>query len=303
MKIIIFGYGLGGVNLYRTLMNSDQYEVIGFADNSPYKQNHMVGQYKILSLDDLIELKLVENFSVIIAANKWFVVGEELEKYHIRIEGIYMNGQILTYERMCFERLDLSKKIMLYAGDITDDVHMSNPNLYGLSISKADSRHILHDITNKYPLPDNSIFSYQAEDVLEHIEFEKMVDIINEIYRILKKDGLFRICLPDYGSPYLANISMRDSAGKIIFDPTGGGTFGANGVENAGHVWFPTYSNVYELLEMTMFDKVEFLCYYTEEGKLVRKEIDITKGYIKRIPSKENEIDKPVYSMIIDCYK
>ena len=214
-QIIIFGYGFEGVKLYRELANHKKYEIIGFADNSPYKQHKSVGEYTILSVSDLINLKSEKDFSVIIAANKWFVIGEELEKHHIKIEGIYRNGEICKYDRMYFERLDLSKKIVLYAGDIADDMHMSEPNLYGLSINKADSKHILHDITNHYPLPDNSIYSYQAEDVLEHIAFEKLVDTINEIYRILHEGGLLRICLPDYYSAYLRDISMRDEDGNI----------------------------------------------------------------------------------------
>ncbi len=302
MKIIIFGYGMEGVKLYRELLNNEQYEFIGFADNSPYKQNNMVGDYKILSMSDLVRLKSATDFSVIIAANRWFIIGEELEKLGIDIRGIFLNGEMQEYSRMCFERLDLSKDLMLYAGDIADNVHMSDPNLFGLSIVKADSKHILHDITNRYPLPDESIFSYQAEDVLEHIEFEKLVDVINEIYRILKKNGLFRICLPDYYSAYLKDISMRDGAGNIIFDPTGGGTYGANGVENIGHVWFPTYTIVRNLLERTNFNKIDFLCYHTEQGELIKKEIDLSKGYIKRIP-KAGEENRPIYSIVVDCYK
>lgn len=302
MKIIIFGYGMEGVKLYRELVNSGQYEVIGFADNSPYKQNHTVGNYKILSMSDLVNLKSLTDFSVIIAANRWFIIGEELEKYDVDISGIYFNGEIVEYNRMCFERLDLSKELVLYAGDIADNVHMSNPNLYGLSIAKADSKHILHDITHRYPLPNDSISSYQAEDVLEHIEFKKLVGVINEIYRILKKGGLFRICLPDYYSAYLKDISMRDDEGNIVFDPTGGGTYGANGVENMGHVWFPTYPIVRNLLEQTMFDKIDFLCYHTEKGELIKKTIDLSKGHIKRIP-KAGEKNRPVYSIVVDCYK
>ena len=121
-QIIIFGYGFEGVKLYRELANRNQYEVIGFADNSPYKQHKSVGKHTIMSLNDLIDLKSEEDFSVIIAANRWFVIGEQLEKHHINIEGIYRNGKVCKYDRMCFERLDLSKKIVLYAGDIADDV-------------------------------------------------------------------------------------------------------------------------------------------------------------------------------------
>lgn len=302
MKIIIWGYGFEGVKLYRELAVWDKYEMIGFADNSPYKIGKLVGNHKIFSLNDLMQLKIVTNFAVIIAARQWFMIGEELEKYHINIEGVYRNGEIMQYDRMSFERLDLFKDITLYAGDICDDIHMSNPNLYGLSLNRADSRHILHDITKKYPLPDNCIYAYQAEDVLEHIEFEKLVDTINEIYRILRTDGLFRISLPDYYSPYLSVISMRNQYGNILFDPTGGGIYGANGVEGGGHIWFPNYLIVRDLLKKTRFKKVDLLCYHTEEGKLIKREIDLLKGHIIRFP-KEDMTDKPIYSIVIDCYK
>lgn len=302
MKIIIWGYGFEGVKLYRELAVQSKYQMIGFADNSPYKKGNIVGEYNIFSLNDLVQLRTVTDFAVIIAASQWFIIGEELEKQHIPIEGVYCNGEIFKYDRMCFERLDLLKDITLYAGDICDDIHLSNPDLYGLSLNRADSRHILHDITKKYPLPDNCIYSYQAEDVLEHIEFEKLIDTINEIYRILRPGGLFRISLPDYYSPYLLAISMRDKEGNILFDPTGGGIYGANGVEGGGHIWFPNYYIVQDLLGHTRFKTIEFLCYHTKESRLIKRNIDLLKGYIKRLP-KDDGTDKPIYSMVIDCYK
>lgn len=299
-KIVIWGYGLQGVLLYRQLIAHDKYEVIGFADNSIYKQGNMVNNLPIMSMGAVTKLKETIEFRVIIASSKWFIIGEELEKLKIPIEGIYQNGKIARYDRMCFERLDLAKPITLYAGDIVDDVHMANPDLYGLSIHKADSKHILHDITKKYPLPDNCIFTYQAEEVLEHIEMEKLIDAIDEIYRILKKGGLFRLCLPDYYSPYLSSISMKNTAGGIIFNPAGGGTFGERGVMNGGHVWFPNYQNVKVLLGKTKFRNCNFLCYHTKDGSLIRKEIDFVKGYIRRVPQNN---ENSIYSIVVDCYK
>lgn len=296
--IIIFGYAYDGVQLFRKLENSALYKVIGFADNAAVKQEMKVNGCKIRSLDDLIEFKKHNDFSVIIASKMWIVISGQLEINNIPIEGIYINENIVTN----FSRLDLSKDIKLYAGDICDDIHMSEPNLYGLSINKIDNKHIYHDITKKYPLPDNCISSYQAEDVLEHIEIEKVVTVINEIYRILKWGGVFRICLPDYNSPYLKKISMYDKAGNIVFDPTGGGVFNENGVQNGGHVWFPTYENVKSILNKTLFEKIDFLCYHTSEEDLVRKNINWSYGHINRLP-KEGELDRPVYSIIVDCYK
>lgn len=302
MKIVIWGYGSLGATLYMELIDKDEYEVIGFADNSTYKQGNFVNNLPIMPMIDLIKLKETTDYRVIIASGKWFVIGVELEKLGIPIEGIYQNGEITKYDRMCFERLDLSRPITLYAGDIGDDVHRADLNLYGLSINKSDSRHIFHDITYKYPLPDSSIFSYMAEDVLEHIDYNKLPDTINEIWRVLKQGSLFRICLPDYFSPYLDIISMKDKDGKILFDPAGGGNYGESGVSNGGHVWFPNYFNVKALLEKTKFRNWDLLCYHTENGELVRKEIDFSKGYIKRVPQ-YNDQDKPVYSIVVDCYK
>lgn len=302
MNIVIFGYGAEGVKAYRKLVNSDRYKVIGFADNSIYKQGNIVNNLLIMSINDLISLKKSIDFRVIIAAGRWFVIGEELERAGISIYGIWKDGKIVQYDRMSFERLDLSKQIVLYAGDICDEIHLSNLNLYGLSINKADARHILHDITNKYPLPDESIYSYQAEDVLEHIEISKLTNSINEIYRVLRIGGVFRICLPDYFSPYLNDISMKDKEGNLLFDPTGGGKYGETGVSDGGHVWFPNYKNVSELLKNTKFNDVDFLCYHTEDGEQIRKKIDFSKGYINRIP-KDNEYGSPVYSIVVDCYK
>lgn len=302
MKVCIFGYGQKGVQCYRELVNRDEFEIIGFADNSIYKQGNLVAGHTVLSMEELIHLKTSIDFSVVIAADKWYEIGEQLEKRDISIKGVYRNGSIQKYERMTFEKLDLSRQIMLYAGDIYDNEHLSNPNLYGLSITKADARHIHADITEKYPLPNESIYAYQAEDVLEHIEYSKLVETINEIHRILSVGGVFRICLPDYFSPYLRSISMMGSDGNILFDPTGGGIYGENGVSKGGHIWFPNYKNVKELLERTKFINYEFLCYHTEDGRVVKKEIDFTKGYIIRLP-KPGEIDRPIYSIVVDCYK
>lgn len=300
-NIIIFGYGMEGVSLYRKLKNHKEYRIIGFADNSIHKQGMKVDNLLIYSVNELVELKKKQDFSVVIAARAWYQVGAQLEENNISIEGIYVDGELEAYYRMTFDKLDLTKGVKLYAGDICDEVHMQDECLYGLSINRADKRHILHDITIEYPLPDNSIEGYQAEDVLEHITINKLVPAINEIYRILKPGGCFRICLPDYFSPYLKSISMKDNAGNIVFDPTGGGTYGVNGVENGGHVWFPTYKNISEILGETLFNKIDFLCYYTENEELVKGELDFSKGYIRRVPT--DEVNGIYYSIVIDCYK
>lgn len=298
-EIVIFGYGINGAKLYLQLQESLEYKVIGLADNNVYKKGLLVDGHIVLDIEDLKNLFKTKKFSCIVSVvNKNGYIIEQLQTAGIPVEGIYKQGHIIPYENLDIRRLDFSKNINLYAGDIPNK-RLSEPDLYGLSITKVDDKHFFHDITNKYPLPDNCIHSYWAEDVLEHINLEQIVPTINEIYRILRPGCLFRISLPDYNSPRLKKVAMYSTEGELLFDPTGGGDFGKEGVTNGGHVWFPTYDIIKGVLEKTNFSKIEYLCYYAKEGQLIKKEIDFSKGCLNRV----NESDENVYSIVIDCYK
>lgn len=301
-NIIIYGYGYEGVGIYRELSQSEYYNIVGFADDETNKKDMYVNGNKIKTLQELTELKKQMDFSVIVVSKYWMHICLQLVFRKIRIEGVYIRGKVRPEigQAMTFEQLDLEQEIKLYAGDIVDNVHLAEHNLYGLSINKADSKHILHDITVRYPLPDNCISSYQAEDVIEHIPFEKVVSTIDEIYRVLKSGGVFRLCLPDYYSPYLKSISMVTKEGNIVYDPTGGGGYGKAGVIDGGHLWFPTYDKVLEILKQTKFKNFEFLCYHRPDTTVYFKEIDFTKGYISRVFQRKRE---DTYSIVVDCYK
>lgn len=301
-NIIIFGYGAEGVQTWLKLEKLEEYNLLGFADNSLVKQGRMAFDQPIKSLDDLEILNQQISFSVVIASSEWMIIKEQLEKRNIEIYGTAINSKLHRCdEAATFDKLDCSKPVFLYAGDIADDIHMANDNLFGLSITKMDAKHIFHDITQKYPLPDASIYAYQAEDVLEHIEIEKVVPALNEIYRIIKKGSVLRICLPDYNSPYLSRISLKDTEGKILYDPTGGGKIGEFGIEDGGHVWFPTYHLVRQLLEKSWFKEFDFICYHTVKGELVKKKFDYLNGYVNRVSDEED--GREVYSIIVDCRK
>lgn len=303
MNIVIFGYGYYGAKLYRELMNNNkEYNILGFADNASSKQGCMVNGKNIFSIEQLVELAETVDFQVIIALKAWHIVGKQLENSSISINGVYDGKDIVKYNPLRWNSIDWNHKVILYAGDIYNENHLRNPNLYGLSITKADEKHIYHDITEKYPIGDSTVDGYQAEDVLEHIEFDKLVDVINEIYRVLKPNGILRISLPDYNSRYLKEISMYSPEGTLLFDPTGGGNYSQSGVVGGGHVWFPTYNIVKELLDKTKFSKVNFLCYHTDEEKLILNNIDYKYGYVERVENNLRQ-NKPIYSIVVDCIK
>lgn len=211
---------------------------------------------------------------------------------------------------MRFEDIKYMSKIYLYCGDMPPKSRMeTGKSFVGLSLTRDDRLHIRHDVTKRMDLLDDSVDIVQSEDVMEHIEYEELPNCIDEIYRVLKPGGLFRLSMPDYGCDVLYNRSVKDEEGNLIFDAGGGGSYDKvnKKVINGGHVWFPRYNLVKELMEKTKFekDKVEYLHYYDNEDKPVVKNIDYRMGYIYRTPDNDHRVKNPrrPMSIVLDCYK
>lgn len=191
--------------------------------------------------------------------------------------------------------------VKFYAGDVP--LMTQYIGWIGLSITKGDDRHIFHDLTKPFPIPDNSVDAFQAEDVLEHISYDQLLPVMNEIFRVLKPNALFRLSVPDYGCDVLRERSVKDSAGKLVFDPGGGGT-----PEYPGHVWFPRIDAVRELINRSLFAKyghIEYLHYYNMDGSFVVKPVDYSKGHVDRTPDFDERVKSPYrpMSMVIDLVK
>ncbi len=190
----------------------------------------------------------------------------------------------------------------LYAGDIVQRDNKYD-DFIGLSLTQDTENHIKFDITQEFPFPENSIDIFQAEDVMEHIAYEKLTLIINRIYSILKPGGLFRLSVPDYNCDVLYKRTLYNYKGEMVFDPGGGGT-----LEVPGHVWFPDYDKVLALIKSTLFyqkGQVNFLHYYLNREIFVLKKIDYKLGYISRTPDHDKRVQDPVrpMSIVVDCLK
>lgn len=206
-----------------------------------------------------------------------------------------------------FKDIKNKKRIYLYCGDLPIQRRQyTSLDFIGLSMNTETSYQILHDITNPFDLYDNSVDIVQSEDVMEHIEYSKIPQIIDEIYRILKPNGLFRLSVPDYNCDILANRVVRGKNNEIIFDSGGGGYYDSisKRVLGGGHVWFPNITLMYNLLEMTKF-KCIYKHYYDVYGKPVLHDIDYRYGFIARTPDNDNRVKNPrrPLSIVIDCYK
>ncbi|GHV42902.1 hypothetical protein AGMMS49546_23000 [Spirochaetia bacterium] len=204
----------------------------------------------------------------------------------------FIQRKILALFYPKFSRLKNRNYICLYAGDIPKNDLYYGEELTGLSLSQNNKQHIKHDISNRHPLPDESVDVYLAEEVFEYIDYDKMNSVLQDIYRILKVNGLLRFSVTDYRCDAIYDRCQKDKNDKIIFDPLGG-------------IWFPVYETVKKLLDKTSFRSIDFLHYYDENGNGHCNKIDYSKGYIQRTPDNDVRTANPYrpFSIVVDCYK
>lgn len=303
-KVVLWGAGNVGKMAYEDFSKGEGevYEVKACGDNDQYKQGLIYNGVPIVSFEELV--RGYSACKVIISMEDYYEEAKKMSERGIQVLGYYdvMQKKVLPWEKITWESLDRKKRVRLYAGDIYECFDQyPDDYVICLSLTNANYRTLKHDITEPYPLPSDSIESYQIEDVLEHIEKEEAVKVLDEIYRILKKDGYLRLSLPDYHLPVLLHSSFINSNGEPVFDLNGGGRYVRGKVCEGGHVWFPTYEMVNEILEKSAFQKYEFYRYCDSNGKKFAKEIDYDKGYIYR--TKENAIYEEDHSIVVDCYK
>ncbi|MDX2479602.1 MAG: methyltransferase domain-containing protein [Desulfuromusa sp.] len=207
-----------------------------------------------------------------------------------------------------FSQLSKQEYIYLYAGDVGTHTKNGPVPFIGMSLNKSDRRHIKHDVRQAIPLPDNSVSIYQSEDVFEHLEYNEVLAIVNEVFRVLQPGGLFRFSLPDYRCDVLESRSLKDKEGKIAFDPGGGGRLYKGRVVDGGHLWFPTYESVAAVMNQSDFaihGKINFLHYYDKDSNSITKKIDHSKGIISRTPDYDERVQAPrrAMSIVIDAHK
>lgn len=219
------------------------------------------------------------------------------------IRTIVGNLQASSRSEATFKRLLKQKRICLYAGDLPEGAHYDN--YIGLSPSQSNQRHILHDVTTSLPLPDACVDIYQSEDVFEHIEPTLLPALVDDIYRVLKPGGIFRLSVPDYRCDVFHARTVKNERDELIFDPGGGGSYEDGKVVGGGHMWFPKYESVKAVIDATRFTDVTFYHYYDPDGRPVTKPIDYSFGYVMRTPDHDIRVRDPYrpMSIVLDCRK
>jgi hypothetical protein len=77
---------------------------------------------------------------------------------------------------MKWEDVYKNSNIYLYCGDLPKQrIEYTQKNFVGLSLNRSDEYHIIHNINNRFNINDNTVDIVQSEDVMEHIEYDKLI--------------------------------------------------------------------------------------------------------------------------------
>jgi SAM-dependent methyltransferase len=204
----------------------------------------------------------------------------------------------------------------LYFGNLYPHEPQYSSGLFrGLALVAKFDRDIQFDARSPLPFPDASIAGFQSQDVFEHIEYEKLSRIFDDIFRCLSPGGIFRLSLPDYNGPMLRRRSVFDSHGRILCDLAMGGavTCAVNEdikvrFSNGGdsHIWFPTWSNLLHLVissQLRKCDEITLQHGWLNEHDSVCRPFDGSIMPVLRAPPRDMRADGKPISLIVDFVK
>ena len=189
------------------------------------------------------------------------------------------------------------------------------PNFIGLALEPAHEREIRHNLTDPLPYPDNSIAKIQAQDVMEHLAFEKVPAVLDEIYRVLKPGAIFRLSVPDYRSPIQKRRSIYDARGRVIGDLLMGATsyldqatgdarvrFSEDG---EAHVWFPRYELVTHLILKSELRKAQIHFYqgFLDDHTYLCEPVPENEMFVQRAAPHDRRAGGAPTSIIADFVK
>lgn len=179
---------------------------------------------------------------------------------------------------------ELKNPIWLYLGAGT----LHRKNYTGVDVFPVHGN-VVHNCLEPFPMQDGSVERIFSEDMIEHLPADKIVALLNECFRILKKDGLMIIGVPDYNNPKDKHCI------EIGNDP-----------RYPEHITLTTYELMKSFIEQSNFQEFEFH-HYWENGYFHMKPFDYSLGFIRRTPDNDSRNKKgnvlQVTSLVITLMK
>lgn len=190
------------------------------------------------------------------------------------------------------------------------------PNFIGLALEPAHEREIRHDATAALPFADATIAKVQSQDVFEHLPLEKVPFVLDEVYRVLKPGGVFRLSVPDYRSPVLKRRSVYDWRGRVTGDLLMGATtyldeatgdarvrFSEDG---HAHIWFPRYELVTHLILKSQIRKsseIKFYQGFLDDHSFLCEPIPENEMFVQRAAPHDRRAGGAPVSIVVDFIK
>jgi len=88
----------------------------------------------------------------------------------------------------------------------------SNPDIsFGIDIQEMNGVDFVADLNESIPLPSDTFDEVRAQDFLEHIDQKKCINLMEEIYRILKPGGKLVFEVPSTDGNNMGGFSRPHS--------------------------------------------------------------------------------------------
>ncbi|MCW2284366.1 SAM-dependent methyltransferase [Rhodoblastus acidophilus] len=204
----------------------------------------------------------------------------------------------------------------IYFGNLSPNEEQYKSGLfYAIALNKRFDRDIAHDARLPMPFETESIKGFQSQDVFEHIPYPELPRILDDVFRCLRTEGIFRLSVPDYNSPLLQKRSVYDCDGNILCDLAIGGSVSAKtseGVKVAfapggdAHLWFPTYANLMQLIvssEIRKCSKITTHHAWIDRRNWICNPFDDSIMPVLRTPPRDMRADGKPISIVIDFIK
>jgi SAM-dependent methyltransferase len=219
----------------------------------------------------------------------------------------------------------MTEKYLYYGNLSKNEKQFQIKEFLGLALYPRHDREIRHNALDTLPFEDDSISKVQSQDVFEHLPFGSISKIFDDIYRVMKIGGVFRLSLPDYRSPLLKKRSVYDYRGNVLGDlrmgarvsygRAEGQKIGWNSelpikVEFSGdgdaHIWFPLYESVLDLIirsKIRHCREILFYQYYLNDHTYVCNSIPENEMYVIRCAENDKRNGEKPISIVVDFVK
>lgn len=222
-----------------------------------------------------------------------------------------------AYVRHDFKEYQCVPENYLYFGNIyPNERQFKNEKFIGLALYPKHEREMQHNALDPLPFSDNSIPKIQSQDVFEHLPYHALVQVLDEIFRVLKPGGVFRLSVPDYRAPLLKKRTVYNYKNQPLGDLMMGASVAYDSADRGvkvtllqngdAHLWFPRYELLLELIvksRIRQCNDIVFYQYFIDDENFVCNPIPENEMFVMRCePNDPRAQGKPI-SIVVDFFK